>query len=200
ALNCFTSRKSCDFTSQFSQKVRISILWKQQPALCRISVRETGHYAMGELVRNLPSRQQRSSKNLEEDTIVAVLNTIHEIITDSSENARSLIQTQGIQKLVAISKSSSSAFDVCWLSSCLCVFPSPHLFKTSQSSREVKAASHVLQMTWSYKELRNTASATTKGSKSTSCKSGYDDSTLPLVDKSQGLFVLLSKGLIMTGS
>uniref|UniRef100_A0A670ZVH7 ARVCF delta catenin family member n=1 Tax=Pseudonaja textilis TaxID=8673 RepID=A0A670ZVH7_PSETE len=132
-----------------------------------------GSYAMGELVRNLPSRQQRSSKNLEEDTIVAVLNTIHEIITDSSENARSLIQTQGIQKLVAISKS-------------------------SQSSREMKAASHVLQMTWSYKELRNvlqkegwnkshfqTASATTKGSKSTSCKSAYDDSTLPLVDKSQ---------------
>ncbi|XP_048370582.1 armadillo repeat protein deleted in velo-cardio-facial syndrome isoform X4 [Sphaerodactylus townsendi] len=132
-----------------------------------------GSYAMGELVRNLPSRQQRSSKNLEEDTVVAVLNTIHEIITDSSENARSLIQTQGIQKLVAISKS-------------------------SQSSRETKAASHVLQMTWSYKELRGvlqkdgwtkshfqSASATPKGSKGTSCRSGYDDSTLPLVDKSQ---------------
>ncbi|PKU41031.1 armadillo repeat protein deleted in velo-cardio-facial syndrome isoform x2 [Limosa lapponica baueri] len=68
--------------------------------------KEGGSYAMGELVRNLPSRQQRSAKNLEEDTVVAVLNTIHEIITDSSENARSLIQTQGIQKLVAISKSS----------------------------------------------------------------------------------------------
>ncbi|XP_062814594.1 splicing regulator ARVCF isoform X5 [Anolis carolinensis] len=133
-----------------------------------------GSYAMGELVRNLPSRQQRSSKNLEEDTVVAVLNTIHEIITDSSENARSLIQTQGIQKLIAISKSSS------------------------QSSRETKAASHVLQMTWSYKELRSvlqkegwskshfqSGSATPKGSKGTSCKSGYDDSTLPLVDKSQ---------------
>ncbi|XP_077776759.1 splicing regulator ARVCF isoform X9 [Podarcis muralis] len=132
-----------------------------------------GSYAMGELVRNLPSKQQRSSKNLEEDTVVAVLNTIHEIITDSVENARSLIQTQGIQKLVAISKS-------------------------SQSSRETKAASHVLQMTWSYKELRSvlqkegwnkshfqSASATPKGSKGTSCKSGYDDSTLPLVDKSQ---------------
>ncbi|NWI03741.1 ARVC protein, partial [Tichodroma muraria] len=89
-----------------------------------------GSYAMGELVRNLPSRQQRSAKNLEEDTVVAVLNTIHEIITDSSENARSLIQTQGIQKLVAISKS-------------------------SQSPRETKAASHILQMIWSYKELRN---------------------------------------------
>ncbi|XP_030438922.1 armadillo repeat protein deleted in velo-cardio-facial syndrome isoform X1 [Gopherus evgoodei] len=132
-----------------------------------------GSYAMGELVRNLPSRQQRSAKNLEEDTVVAVLNTIHEIITDSSENARSLIQTQGIQKLVAISKS-------------------------SQSPRETKAASHVLQMVWTYKELRNvlqkdgwnkshfqSVSAAPKGSKGTSGKSGYDDSTLPLVDKSQ---------------
>ncbi|CAM4673033.1 unnamed protein product [Eretmochelys imbricata] len=132
-----------------------------------------GSYAMGELVRNLPSRQQRSAKNLEEDTVVAVLNTIHEIITDSSENARSLIQTQGIQKLVAISKS-------------------------SQSPRETKAASHVLQMVWSYKELRSvlqkdgwnkshfqSVSAAPKGPKGTSGKSGYDDSTLPLVDKSQ---------------
>ncbi|NXH23027.1 ARVC protein, partial [Bucco capensis] len=132
-----------------------------------------GSYAMGELVRNLPSRQQRSAKNLEEDTVVAVLNTIHEIITDSSENARSLIQTQGIQKLVAISKS-------------------------SQSPRETKAASHVLQMIWSYKELRSalqkegwnkshfqSASAAPKGSKGTAGRSGYDDSTLPLVDKSQ---------------
>uniref|UniRef100_A0A452INJ1 ARVCF delta catenin family member n=1 Tax=Gopherus agassizii TaxID=38772 RepID=A0A452INJ1_9SAUR len=138
-----------------------------------------GSYAMGELVRNLPSRQQRSAKNLEEDTVVAVLNTIHEIITDSSENARSLIQTQGIQKLVAISKS-------------------------SQSPRETKAASHVLQMVWTYKELRNvlqkdgwnkshfqSVSAAPKGSKGTSGKSGYDDSTLPLVDKSQGQFCLL---------
>uniref|UniRef100_A0A803XR10 ARVCF delta catenin family member n=1 Tax=Meleagris gallopavo TaxID=9103 RepID=A0A803XR10_MELGA len=132
-----------------------------------------GSYAMSELVRNLPSRQQRSAKNLEEDTVVAVLNTIHEIITDSSENARSLIQTQGIQKLVAISKS-------------------------SQSPRETKAASHVLQMIWSYKELRNalqkdgwnkshfqSVSATPKSSKGTAGRSGYDDSTLPLVDKSQ---------------
>uniref|UniRef100_A0A4X2L4N4 ARVCF delta catenin family member n=1 Tax=Vombatus ursinus TaxID=29139 RepID=A0A4X2L4N4_VOMUR len=90
---------------------------------------ESWSYAMAELVRNLPSRQQRTAKNLEEDTVVAVLNTIHEIITDSAENARSLVQTQGIQKLVGISKSR-------W------------------SMREMKAASHVLQMVWSYKELR----------------------------------------------
>ncbi|XP_027715218.1 armadillo repeat protein deleted in velo-cardio-facial syndrome [Vombatus ursinus] len=129
-------------------------------------------YAMAELVRNLPSRQQRTAKNLEEDTVVAVLNTIHEIITDSAENARSLVQTQGIQKLVGISKS-------------------------SQSMREMKAASHVLQMVWSYKELRgalqkdgwnkshfqSAVSSTPKGSKGTPGKAGYDDSTLPLVEK-----------------
>merc|ERR1712131_40723 len=53
-----------------------------------------GSYAMRDLVSNLPSGQQRPAKNLEEDTVVAILNTIHEIVTDSSENARSLIQAQ----------------------------------------------------------------------------------------------------------
>ncbi|XP_014340637.1 ARVCF delta catenin family member b isoform X2 [Latimeria chalumnae] len=134
-----------------------------------------GSYAMGELVRNLPGGQQRPAKNLEEDTVVAILNTIHEIITDSSENARSLIQTQGVEKLVTINKS-------------------------SQSQREVKAASHILQTVWSYKELRNTlhkdgwnkshfqpiASSLPKGSKGNPGKSGYDDTTLPLMDRSQG--------------
>uniref|UniRef100_A0A8C5M3G9 ARVCF delta catenin family member n=1 Tax=Leptobrachium leishanense TaxID=445787 RepID=A0A8C5M3G9_9ANUR len=132
-----------------------------------------GNYAMGQLVRNLPGGQQRPAKNLEEDTVVAVLNTIHEIITDSVENARSLIQTQGIEKLITINKS-------------------------SQSPREVKAASHVLQMVWSYKELRSSlqkegwnkanfqsaVSTLPKGSKGNG-KSGFDDSTLPLVEKSQ---------------
>lgn len=57
---------------------------------------------MRDLVINLPSGQQRPAKNLEEDTVVAVLNTIHEIVTDSSENARSLVMAQAIDKLVAI--------------------------------------------------------------------------------------------------
>lgn len=59
---------------------------------------------MRDLVSNLPSGQQRPAKNLEEDTVVAILNTIHEIVTDSSENARSLIQAQAIEKLVAINR------------------------------------------------------------------------------------------------
>ncbi|XP_062307143.1 ARVCF delta catenin family member b isoform X1 [Osmerus eperlanus] len=132
-----------------------------------------GSYAMRDLVSNLPSGQQRPAKNLEEDTVVAILNTIHEIVTDSSENARSLIQAQAIEKLVAINR-------------------------TSQSPRETKAASHVLQTVWSYKDLRNaltkdgwnkshfqpTAAAVPKAAKNG--KPGYDDTTLPLMEKNQG--------------
>uniref|UniRef100_A0A665X2G9 ARVCF delta catenin family member n=1 Tax=Echeneis naucrates TaxID=173247 RepID=A0A665X2G9_ECHNA len=127
-----------------------------------------GSYAMRDLVSNLPSGQQRPAKNLEEDTVVAILNTIHEIVTDSSENARSLIQAQAIEKLVAINR-------------------------TSQSARETKAASHVLQTVWSYKELRN---ALTKDGWNKSHfqvrltkngKPGYDDTTLPLMEKNQGV-------------
>ncbi|XP_053725559.1 ARVCF delta catenin family member b isoform X5 [Synchiropus splendidus] len=131
-----------------------------------------GSYAMRDLVSNLPSGQQRPAKNLEEDTVVAILNTIHEIVTESSENARSLIQAQAIEKLVAINR-------------------------TSQSGRETKAASHVLQTVWSYKELRNalmkdgwnkshfqpTATPTPKATKNG--KPGYDDTTLPLMEKNQ---------------
>ena len=71
-------------------------------ALCLVP--STGSYAMRDLVSNLPSGQQRPAKNLEEDTVVAILNTIHEIVTDSSENARSLIQAQAVEKLVAINR------------------------------------------------------------------------------------------------
>uniref|UniRef100_A0A4W4F902 Uncharacterized protein n=1 Tax=Electrophorus electricus TaxID=8005 RepID=A0A4W4F902_ELEEL len=123
-----------------------------------------GSYAMRDLVSNLPSGQQRPAKNLEGDTVVAILNTIHEIITDNLENARFLIQGQGIQKLVAINR-------------------------TSQSVRETKAASHVLQTVWAYKDLRHTLS---KGGwnkthfKQKNAKLGNDDITLPLMEKNQG--------------
>lgn len=139
-----------------------------------------GSYAMRDLVSNLPSGQQRPAKNLEEDTVVAILNTIHEIVTDSSENARSLIQAQAIEKLVAINR-------------------------TSQSSRETKAASHVLQTVWSYKDLRNalakdgwnkshfqpTMAATPKATKNG--RTGYDDTTLPLMEKNQDCYTTIDQ-------
>uniref|UniRef100_A0A672ZEB6 ARVCF delta catenin family member a n=1 Tax=Sphaeramia orbicularis TaxID=375764 RepID=A0A672ZEB6_9TELE len=90
-----------------------------------------GSYALRDLVGNLPCGQQHPAKNLEGDTVVSILNTIHEIITDSPENARALVQGHAVQKLVAINKS-------------------------SQSARETKAASHVLQTIWAYKDLRTT--------------------------------------------
>ncbi|XP_062869846.1 splicing regulator ARVCF [Trichomycterus rosablanca] len=131
-----------------------------------------GSYAMRDLVSNLPSGQQHPAKNLDEDTVVAILNTIHEIITDNLENTRFLVQGQGIQKLVAINR-------------------------TSQSVRENKAASHVLQTVWTYKDLRHTLA---KGGwnkshfkpavsgvpkKQKNSKLGNDDITLPLMEKNQ---------------
>uniref|UniRef100_A0A8C6TX87 ARVCF delta catenin family member a n=1 Tax=Neogobius melanostomus TaxID=47308 RepID=A0A8C6TX87_9GOBI len=86
-----------------------------------------GSYALRDLVGNLPCGQQHPAKNLEGDTVVSILNTIHEIITDSPENARALIQGHAVQKLVAINK-----------------------------SRYTKAASQVLQTIWAYKDLRHT--------------------------------------------
>lgn len=65
----------------------------------------SGSYALRDLVANLPCGQQHPVKNLEGDTVVSILNTIYEIITDNPENARMLIQGHAVQKLVAINKS-----------------------------------------------------------------------------------------------
>ncbi|KAK0147145.1 Armadillo repeat protein deleted in velo-cardio-facial syndrome [Merluccius polli] len=133
-----------------------------------------GNYAIRDLVGNLPCGQQHPAKNLESDTVVSILNTIHEIITDNQDNARALIQGQAIHKLVAINR-------------------------TSQSSRETKAAAHVLQTIWSYKDLRNNLykagwkkslfKPVTSGvsKKSKGGKQGNDEITLPLMEKNTGL-------------
>ncbi|CAL8321751.1 unnamed protein product [Lota lota] len=139
-----------------------------------------GNYAIRDLVGNLPCGQQHPAKNLEGDTVVSILNTIHEIITDNQDNARALIQGQAIHKLVAINK-------------------------TSQSSRETKAAAHVLQTIWSYKDLRTNlykagwkkslfkpvtsgVSKTSKGG-----KQGNDEITLPLMEKNTDGYTTLEQ-------
>ncbi|XP_069352927.1 splicing regulator ARVCF isoform X2 [Eulemur rufifrons] len=67
-----------------------------------------GSYAMAELVHNVRNAQApaRPGARLEEDTVVAVLNTIHEIVSDSLDNARSLLQARGVPALVALVASS----------------------------------------------------------------------------------------------
>ncbi|KAG1927558.1 armadillo repeat protein deleted in velo-cardio-facial syndrome [Pimephales promelas] len=131
-----------------------------------------GSIAMRDLVSNLPCGQQRPAKNLEGDTVVAILNTILEIISENLENARFLIQGQGIQKLVSINK-------------------------TSQSLRETKAAAHILQSIWAYKDLRHTLfkagwnkthfkpAVSGLPKKQKNAKQGSDDITLPLMEKHQ---------------
>ncbi|XP_052423556.1 splicing regulator ARVCF-like isoform X2 [Carassius gibelio] len=131
-----------------------------------------GSYSIRDLVSNLPCGQQRPAKNLEGDTVVAVLNTILEIVSENLENARFLIQGQGIQKLVSINR-------------------------TSQSVRETKAASHILQTVWAYKDLRHTLckagwnkthfkpAVSSLPKKQRNGKQGNDDITLPLMEKNQ---------------
>ncbi|XP_066467456.1 catenin delta-1 isoform X2 [Tiliqua scincoides] len=130
-----------------------------------------GKHAIPSLVKNLPGGQQTPAKNLSEDTVVSVLNTINEVILDNLEAAKKLRETQGIEKLVLINKSGN------------------------RSEREVRAAALVLQTIWGYKELRkplekegwkksdfqvhlNNASRSQGGN-------SFDDSTLPLIDKNQ---------------
>uniref|UniRef100_H3AB31 Catenin delta 1 n=1 Tax=Latimeria chalumnae TaxID=7897 RepID=H3AB31_LATCH len=130
-----------------------------------------GKHAMSVLVSNLPGGQQSPAKKLSEETVVSILNTINEVVADNVEAAKHLRETQGIEKLVLINKSGN------------------------RTEREVRAAGVVLQTVWSYKELRrvlekegwkksdfqvNLTPATRNAS-----GHGYDDATLPLIDKSQ---------------
>ncbi|XP_014683304.1 catenin delta-1 isoform X5 [Equus asinus] len=130
-----------------------------------------GKHAIPNLVKNLPERQQSSSQNFSEDTVVSILNTINEVIADNLEAAKKLRETQGIEKLVLINKSGN------------------------RSEKEVRAAALVLQTIWGYKELRKPLEKEGwkksdfqvnlhNASRSQSSHS-YDDSTLPLIDRNQ---------------
>ncbi|XP_051971648.1 splicing regulator ARVCF-like isoform X2 [Xyrauchen texanus] len=135
-----------------------------------------GSYAMRDLVSNLPCGQQRPAKNLEGDTVVALLNTVLEIISENMENARFLIQGQGIQKLISINR-------------------------TSQSVRETKATSQILRTVWAYKDLRHAlckvgwnkthfkpAVSGLPKKPAKNAKQDNDDITLPLMEKNQDVY------------
>lgn len=130
-----------------------------------------GKYAIPNLVMNLPGGQQTPARNLSEDTVVSILNTINEVILNNLEAAKKMRETQGIEKIVLINKSGN------------------------RSEREVRAAGLVLQTVWGYKDLRKPLEK--EGWKKTDFQvnlpngprnqggSSYDDSTLPLIDKNQ---------------
>ncbi|KAM7368984.1 hypothetical protein PAMP_013284 [Pampus punctatissimus] len=133
-----------------------------------------GSYALRDLVGNLPCGQQHPAKNLEGDTVVSILNTIHEIVTDSPENARAIIQGHAVQKLVAINKSRLKVTE--------------HQNTRRPFQQGVKRINY-FKLLHPKHSVNPTATGVTKKSKSG--KQGSDDITLPLMDKNQDVYSTL---------
>ncbi|XP_029018616.1 catenin delta-1 isoform X2 [Betta splendens] len=129
-----------------------------------------GKHTVPNLVANLPGGQHQPTRAMSEETVVSVLSTLHEVLGSSLESAKILRTSQGIERLVLINKDGN------------------------RSEREVRGAGLVLQTVWGYKELRRTLEK--DGWKKTDfvvnlnpptnhprTNGGYEDSTLPLLDK-----------------
>ncbi|XP_066443589.1 catenin delta-1-like isoform X1 [Eleutherodactylus coqui] len=124
-----------------------------------------GKHALSSLVARLPSTQ---SATVSEDTTVTILSTIQEVITGNLEASKKLRESQGIERLVLINKGGG------------------------RSDREIRAAGLCLQTVWGFKELRRPLEkegwkksdfqVSLAGSKRAS---EFDDSTLPLIERSQ---------------
>ncbi|KAK0137172.1 Catenin delta-1 [Merluccius polli] len=134
-----------------------------------------GKHAVPHLVADLPGGPNQSSRALSEETVVSVLSTLAEVLGNSLEAAKTLRASQGIERLVLINKDGK------------------------RSEREVRAAGQVLQLVWSHKELRRplekdgwkkadfavNLSAAGNGTTNGGRANGYDDGTLPLLDRGE---------------
>ncbi|XP_069022116.1 catenin delta-1 isoform X2 [Embiotoca jacksoni] len=130
-----------------------------------------GKHAVPHLVANLPGGgQSQPVRALSEETVVSVLSTLHEVLGSSLEAAKTLRASQGIERLVLINKDGN------------------------RSEREVRGAGLMLQTVWGYKELRRTLEKDgwkktdfmvnlNPPSSNNRANGGYEDSTLPLIDK-----------------
>ncbi|XP_068607585.1 catenin delta-1 [Brachionichthys hirsutus] len=130
-----------------------------------------GKHAVPHLVANLPGGgQSQPVRALSEETVVSVLGTLHEVLGSSLEAAKTLRASQGIERLVLLNKDGN------------------------RSEREVRGAGLVLQTVWGYKELRRTLEkdgwkktdfmvSANPVSNNTRANGGYEDGTLPLIDK-----------------
>uniref|UniRef100_A0A667WYF2 Catenin delta 1 n=1 Tax=Myripristis murdjan TaxID=586833 RepID=A0A667WYF2_9TELE len=129
-----------------------------------------GKHAVPNLVANLPGGgQSQPVRALSEETVVSVLST-------------------GLEHL-------STDFRSLCLSLSLPLLPAG--ITSNRSEREVRGAGLVLQTVWAYKELRRTLEKDgwkktdfmvnlNPPSNNTRANGGYEDSTLPLIDKGQG--------------
>ncbi|ROI47843.1 Catenin delta-1 [Anabarilius grahami] len=129
-----------------------------------------GKHSVPNLVANLPgSGQSQPVRGLSEETVVSVLSTMAEVVGSSVDAAKSLRTSQGIERLVLINKDSN------------------------RSDREVRGAGLVLQIVWGFKELRRTLEkdgwkktdfmVNLNPPNNTRSNGGYEDSTLPLIDR-----------------
>ncbi|XP_061833059.1 catenin delta-1 isoform X2 [Nerophis lumbriciformis] len=130
-----------------------------------------GKHAVPNLVANLPGGgQSQPVRALSEATVVSVLSTLQEVLGSSVEAVKTLRASQGIERLVLINKDGN------------------------RSEREVRGAGLILQTVWGYKELRRTLEkdgwkktdfmvSLNPPSDNTRANGGYEDSTLPLIDK-----------------
>jgi len=93
-----------------------------------------GKYAMRDLVSKLPSNQQHiSSFDASDDTIAAVLATLNEVVSKNADFAKSLLEANGMERLLHIIK-----------------------FSNKYSSRVVKFTSQLLYNMWQHTDLRET--------------------------------------------
>ncbi|CAG7830783.1 unnamed protein product [Allacma fusca] len=89
-----------------------------------------GKYAMRDLVQKLPSGRPHD-QGTSDDTIAAVLATLNEVIKKNAEFSRSLMEAEGVERLVLLTQQ-----------------------KRRYSPRVVKFASQVLYSMWQHQELR----------------------------------------------
>ncbi|XP_061764733.1 catenin delta-1 isoform X5 [Nerophis ophidion] len=130
-----------------------------------------GKHAVPNLVANLPGGgQSQPVRALSEATVLSVLSTLQEVLGSGVEAVKTLRASQGIERLVLINKDGN------------------------RSEREVRGAGLILQTVWGYKELRRTLEkdgwkktdfmvSLNPPSNNTRANGGYEDSTLPLIDK-----------------
>uniref|UniRef100_A0A673NAS6 Catenin delta-1-like n=1 Tax=Sinocyclocheilus rhinocerous TaxID=307959 RepID=A0A673NAS6_9TELE len=129
-----------------------------------------GKHAVPNLVANLPGGgQSQPVRALSEETVVSVLSTMVEVVGSSVDAAKTLRSSQGIERLVLINKDSN------------------------RSDREARGAGLVLQIVWGFKELRRTLEkdgwkktdfmVNLNPPNNTRSNGGYEDSTLPLIDR-----------------
>ncbi|XP_044014863.1 catenin delta-2 isoform X4 [Aphidius gifuensis] len=90
-----------------------------------------GKYAMRDLIQKLPSGNNQHDQGTSDDTIAAVLATLNEVIKKNAEFARSLVDANGVDRLLNITKQ-----------------------KQKYTARVLKFSGQVLFTMWQHAELR----------------------------------------------